>query len=145
MKSKITNNLEDFKINIKIKLSILWSSVTFLYLYGDYFELYIPNKVSGIINGTSILDNPLKLFLASLLLAIPAAMVCLSILLKPLINKWLNIVSGTLFTSIMLLIAITSIKEWRAFYVFYAILESAITSAIIWFAYNWPKQPEINQ
>lgn len=138
-------NLEDFKINIKIKLSILWSSVTFLYLYGDYFELYIPNKLSGIINGTSMLDNPLKLFLASLLLAIPAVMVCLSILLKPLINKLLNIVFGTLFTIIMLLIAVTSIEEWRAFYVFYALLESAITSAIIWYAINWPKQTEINQ
>ena len=138
-------NLGDFKINIKIKLSLLWSSVTFLYLYGDYFELYIPNKVSGIVNGTSILDNPLKLFLASFVLAIPAVMVCLSILLKPLINKWLNIIFGILFTFIMLLIAVTSIEEWRAFYVFYAILESTITSTIIWYAFNWPKQTEINQ
>ena len=38
------NTLEDYKINIKIKLSILWASVTLFYLYGDYFELYIPQK-----------------------------------------------------------------------------------------------------
>jgi hypothetical protein len=132
--------LTDFNINIKIKLAFLWSSVTFLYIYGDYFELYVPKKISGIIDGTSMLDSPIKLFLASLLLAIPAFMICLSILLKPLSNKWLNIVFGIFFTAIMLLIAVTSISEWRAFYVFYAILESILTALITWTAFNWPKQ-----
>jgi len=138
---KIKNTmLEDFKINVKIKLAVLWISVTFLYIYGDYFELYVPEKVAGIINGNSMLDTPFKLFLASLLLAIPSLMICLSILLKPLLNKWLNIVFGLFFTAIMLLIAVTSISEWRAFYVFYAIVESILTSVIIWTAINWPKQ-----
>ena len=132
--------LTDFNINIKIKLAFLWSSVTFLYIYGDYFELYVPKKISGIIDGTSMLDSPIKLFLASLLLAIPAFMICLSILLKPLSNKCLNIVFGIFFTAIMLLIALTSISEWRAFYVFYAILESILTALITWTAFNWPKQ-----
>ncbi len=136
--NKIT--LTDFSINIKIKLAFLWSSVTFLYIYGDYFELYVPKKIAGIINGTSMLDSPMKLFLASLLLAIPAFMICLSIILKPLSNKWLNIVFGIFFTAIMLLIAVTSISEWRAFYVFYAILESILTALITWTAFNWPKQ-----
>ena len=135
--------LTDFNINIKIKLAFLWSSVTFLYIYGDYFELYVPKKISGIIDGTSMLDSPIKLFLASLLLAIPAFMICLSILLKPLSNKWLNIVFGIFFTAIMLLIAVTSISEWRAFYVFYAIVESLITALITWTAFNWPKQTEL--
>lgn len=134
------NNLEDEKVNIKIKLSALWASVTFLYIYGDYFELYVPKKIVGIIDGNSMLDSPVKLFLASLLLAIPAMMICLSILLKPLLNKWLNIVFGIFFTAIMLLIAVTSISEWRAFYVFYAIVESVLTSLIVWTAFNWPKQ-----
>ena len=135
--------LTDFNINIKIKLAFLWSSVTFLYIYGDYFELYVPMKIAGIIDGTSMLDSPIKLFLASLLLAIPAFMICLSILLKPLSNKWLNIVFGIFFTAIMLLIAVTSISEWRAFYVFYAIVESLITALITWTAFNWPKQTEL--
>ncbi|OXA82096.1 hypothetical protein SAMN05444397_101864 [Flavobacterium aquidurense] len=137
--------LEDFKINIKIKLALLWASVTFLYLYGDYFELYVPGKTSGIMEGTSLLDNPQKLFMASLLLAIPALMVALSILLKPIVNKVLNIIFGLFFTAIMLLIAVTSFSEWRAFYVFYAILESIITAIIVWKAFNWPKQTDLQE
>ena len=134
------NTLEDFKINIKIKLALLWISVTFLYIYGDYFELYVPNKLSGIIDGNSNLDSPVKLFLASMLLAIPSLMICLSILLKPVVNKWLNIVFGVFFTAIMLLIAIVSIEPWRTFYVFYAIVESVLTSLIVYTAFKWPKK-----
>ncbi|MNL03338.1 hypothetical protein D3C87_1238720 [compost metagenome] len=137
--------LEDFKINVKIKLAFLWASVTFLYLYGDYFELYVPGKTTGIIDGSSLLNNPQKLFLASLLLAIPALMVGLSVSLKPLINKWLNIIFGLLFTAIMLLIAVTSISEWRSFYVLYAIIESIVTSIIVWKAFNWPKQTNLQE
>jgi hypothetical protein len=141
MNSNGTNSsdLEELKVNIKIKLSALWASVTFFYIYGDYFELYVPNKVQGIINGNSMLDNPIKLFAASVLLAVPALMVCLSVILKTKINRRLNLIAGVFFTAIMLLIAVTSISEWRAFYVFYAIVESILTSIIVWYAWKWTK------
>lgn len=138
------NTLEDYKINIKIKLSALWTSVTLCYLYGDYFELYTPFKAQGLVSGDNLLNTPLKLFLATLMLAIPAVMVFLSLLLKPRINRILNILFGLFFTAIMLLIAFTSIEPWRAFYVFLAIIESTITSLIIWYAIRWPKQSAIN-
>ncbi len=134
-----TNELEDFKVNIKIKLSALWASVTLCYFYGDYFELYVPNKVQGLVNGINMLDSPMKLFAASVLLAIPALMVFFSIVLKPTINRRLNIVFGISFTAIMLLIAVTSITPWRTFYVFLALVESGITSTIVWYAWRWPK------
>ena len=100
----ISNRFETLKINIQIKLSALWASVTLFYLYGDYFELYIPDKVAGLVSGQNMLDSPIKLFTASVLLAIPAIMVSLSVLLKPQINRWLNIVFGVFFTALMLLI-----------------------------------------
>lgn len=140
MNSKKTSNLEDTTVNIKIKLSALWASVTLCYLYGDYFELYVPRKVEGLINGDNLLNTPTNLFAATLLLAIPAMMVCLSIILKSVINKRLNIVVGLFFTVIMVLIAFTSITPWRFFYVFLAIVESVITLIIVQYAYNWPKQ-----
>ena len=131
--------LEDFKVNIKFKLSALWVSVTICYLYGDYFELYVPHKVAGLVNGNNILDSPMKLFAASVLLAIPALMVSLSIILKPVINRWLNIIFGLFFTAIMVLIAFVSIKPWLMFYVFLAIVESMLTSLIVWYAWRWNK------
>lgn len=134
--------LENPKVNIKIKLSALWSSVLFCYLYGDYFELYVPDKVDSLLTGANILDSPTKLLIASIVLAIPSAMVALSILLNPSINRILNITFGILFTLMMLFIAISSLTAWYSFYVFLAILESLITFLIVWYAWKWPKQPQ---
>ncbi|MFK5880477.1 MAG: DUF6326 family protein, partial [Flavobacteriaceae bacterium] len=86
--------LENPKVNIKIKLSALWTSVLFCYVYGDYFELYVPEKVGGLVTGEHLLDSPTKLLIASIVLAIPAIMIALSIILKPKINRILNIVFG---------------------------------------------------
>lgn len=134
-----TNELEDFKINIKIKLSALWTSLMFCYIYGDYFELYVPQKTQGLVDGMNILNSPMKLFGASVLLAIPALMIFLSIVLKPKINRWLNIAFGIFFTALMLLIATSSLTPWRTFYVFLALMESGITSLVVWYAWRWPQ------
>ena len=138
--SKKTKDLEDFKINVKFKLSALWTAVMFCYIYGDYFSLYVPNQIERFINGETLLDSPLKLFAASILMTIPALMVFLSLALKPKMSRWLNILFGTLYTAIMTLIAITSIAPWWTFSVFLAIIEILITSIIVWYAWRWPKQ-----
>jgi len=132
--------LENPKINIKLKLSALWSSLLALYIYGDYFELYAPGKVENLLNGTSKLDNPTLLLIASILIAIPALMIALVIFLKPSINRLLNIVFGILLTLIVILVGSTSISKWYSFYVFYALLEAIITITIVWSAWKWPRE-----
>lgn len=135
--------LENPKVNVKIKLASLWASATFCYLYGDYFELYTPNKVNSLITGDNVMDSPIKLLIASIILAIPSVMVAASILLKPKINRILNILFGTLFTLMMVFIGIMSTKEWYLFYVFLAFLESIITALIVCHAWKWPKEKSI--
>ena len=132
--------LENQKVNIKIKLAALWASVTLCYLYGDYFELYTPDKVNSLISGENNLDSPTKLLIASIILAISSVMVAASIILKPKINRILNIIFGTLFTLMMIAIGIYSTHEWYLFYVFLAFLESIITALIVWYAWKWPKE-----
>lgn len=132
--------MKDFSINLKIKLAALWTSATFCYLYGDYFELYTPEKVNSLISGENVLNSPTTLFIASLIMVIPPLMIVLSLLLKPMLNKWLNIVFGSLFTIMMVLIALGSLTPWYSFYVFLAIVESILTAIIVWNAYKWPKE-----
>jgi hypothetical protein len=133
-------DLQDFEINVKLKLSALWASVTFCYLYGDYFELYVPKKVEGLLNGSSILDTPTKLFIAAFLLLIPALMVCLSLILKPALNRFLNLFFAGFFTLFVGLVGANSLSVWRTFYVFYAAVEICLTLAIFWFAWNWERK-----
>ncbi len=137
--------LENPKMNIKIKLAALWTSVLFCYIYGDYFELYVPEKVTDLANGESILDSPMKLFIASILMAIPSIMISLSIILKPKLGRILNIVFGILFTLIMLIIGFGSLTKWYSFYAFLAFLESGITFLIVFYAIKWPKSNMVIQ
>jgi len=132
--------MKDFDINIKIKLAALWTSATFCYLYGDYFELYTPEKVNSLISGENVLNSPMTLFIASLIMVIPPLMIILSLILKPIPNRWLNIIFGSIFTIMMMLIAFGSLTPWYSFYVFLAIIESILTAAIVWNAYKWPKE-----
>ena len=127
------------KVNIKTKLAALWASVTFCYLYGDYFELYTPGKIDSLITVDNVLGSPTSLFIASLILAIPSVMVAASVLLDAKINRFLNLFFGILFTLMMLLIGANSLTQWYAFYAFLAFLESALTIVIVWSAWNWPK------
>lgn len=132
--------LENPKVNIKIKLAALWTSVTLCYLYGDYFELYTPDKVNSLISGENNLDSPTKLLIASIVLAISSVMVAASVILKPKLNRILNIIFGSIFTLMMIAIGVYSTNEWYLFYVFLAFLESIITALIVWYAWKWPKE-----
>ena len=134
------STLQDFEINVKLKLSALWVSVMFCYIYGDYFALYPPDQIQELIHGKTRLDEPMKLFAASILMTIPSLMIFLSLALKANVNRWLNIIFGVIFTAIMVLIAISSSGSWWTFYIYLAIVESTLTLLIVWFAWNWPRQ-----
>ncbi|WP_255365500.1 DUF6326 family protein [Bizionia algoritergicola] len=124
---------------MKLKLAALWASVTFCYLYGDYFELYTPGKIDSLLTGKNILDSPISLLIASIILAIPSIMVLGSHILKPKLNRILNFLFGSIFTLMLLFIAVNSLTAMNSFYVFFAILESIITSLIIWYYWSWPR------
>jgi hypothetical protein len=135
-----TNKLADGKVNVKIKLAVLWTSVMFCYIYEDYFELYVPKRVERIISGESLLNTPQKLFAASWVLIIPALMIFLSISLRPRLNRSLNIVFGTCYTALMLWIASNYSDKWLTFAMLFAIVESIITAIIVWYAWKWPRE-----
>jgi hypothetical protein len=96
--------LEDFNVNVRVKLSGLWASTTLCYIYGDYFELYLPGKLQSMLQG---LIKPLGiasqgvLLSTSIMVVIPSVMVALALLLWPAIARWLNMSCGAIYTLIM--------------------------------------------
>lgn len=131
--------LDDIKIHVKIKMSALWVSVMFLYIYGDIFWLYQPGKLQEMLQGIMApLGKTTQVVLlgTSLMMAIPSVMVFLSLVLKPNLNRWVNIIFGVIYT---LIILITMPGAWL-FYLFLGSIEVVLTSLIVWYAWNWPKQ-----
>lgn len=128
---------EDINIDIKILLSAMWTSVMFLAVYDNYFELYVPGKVEGLINGKNILNNPYNLLYATLQFTFPSLMIFLSLILKPKLNRILNIIVAGNFIMISFLVAIFSISEWKIFYISNMLIGIVITLIILYKALNW--------
>lgn len=139
---KAERHFEDVKINLKIRLSALWASVMFCYIYADILGLYDKWLLGTILEGNmgslGPITQELKLAVA-ILMSIPALMVFLSLVLKPQINRWANIISGSLKTLVILLtLVMTFATEPWAYYVYFATIEIWITGYIVWIAWKWP-------
>lgn len=138
------NKLEDFGINIKIKLSALWIAVMFCYVYGDYFILFVPGHIKDMMDGNSGVGNtsPVSILSFALMMTFPILMIVLSLVLTPQINRWANISVGIIFTLIMALIVFTSKGKWMLFYIYLGCVEIMLTSLIVWLAWKWPGQAD---
>ncbi len=144
MASVKKNNLEDWSINTKIRLSALWIAVMFCYVYGDFFSLFVPGRIKNLMEGNSGAGatTPFSLLAFAVLMTLPALMIFLSLVLKPAINRRVNIILGIFFTLIMALIVVMSISKWMLFYIYLACVEIALTSLIVWHAVKWPRQQQ---
>ena len=132
--------LNDIKVHVRFRLSALWCAVMFCYIYGDYFELYQPGKLQGMLDGKTALGPVTQGMLLGMaaLMAVPSLMVLFSLILPASASRWLNIIFGAVYSLIMVLAVIGG---WH-FYILMGLIEIALTLSILWCAWRWPKQVE---
>lgn len=137
--SNTQSSLQDLKIDVKIKLAALWAATMFCYMYGDYFELYVPGKLTSMLEGKIL---PLGAVTQGILvgtsgmMAVQSVMVFLSLVMKPVINRWVNFIFGLVFALIVMFVIIQG--GW-IFYKVLGVVEIALLSAVVWQAWNWPR------
>ena len=138
--NKKTTELEDVKINVKMKLSALWVAAMFLYVYADLRGFYETGVIEGLIAGELgfFQINQVFLLVSAIIMAIPSVMVFLSLTLKAKLNRWANIILGIIYTGIILITMLMP-GVWAHYY-FVGIIEVVLTALIVWYAWNWPKQ-----
>ena len=132
-----TSTLSDIKLHVRFKLSALWASLMFCYIYGDYFGLYVPGQLQGMLAGAGPVGSVSQVSLVgtALLLAVPGLMVFLSLVVPPRLCRWLNILLGLFYTAVMLL---TMPGAWW-FYITLGVIEVALSLLIVAYAWRWPK------
>lgn len=138
MNTTTNQSLEHWHAPVQLKLAALWTSVMFCYIYCDYFELYTPGKLQAMLQSRLGPLGPATqgaLLGTSLMMAIPSLMIFLSVALAPRLNRWLNLVFGTLYTVLMAMLAIEA--DWH-FYQGFALLEAAMTALAVGYAWRWP-------
>ena len=85
--------------------------------------------------------TPTLLLGVAILMSAPAVMVALTVLLKPVLNRWLNVVMGAAYTAIMPFTMIDAVTFGFHFYLYLGVVEVFLTLLIVWYALTWPRQP----
>jgi Family of unknown function (DUF6326) len=138
--------LEDWRVPVRLKLSALWASFMFLYVYVDVLAFFKPGTIDDILEGRVWeFDITQGWALGALvLITIPSLMVALSLMLSARAARWTNLVVGSLFIPVSVFNVVG--ETWWAFYWFGAAVEAAMLLVIIRSAWTWPRlaQPRTN-
>lgn len=132
------NTLEEVKVNLKLQLATLWAGLMFLYIYTDYFHLYMPTQMEDILKGRVFVFDITQAFLlvAFASMTIPALMIFLSVILPAKVNRRANIIIAALYIPYSL--SNLAGNVW-GYMVLAAVMEIVILCVIIRYAWKWPR------
>jgi len=134
--------LKNTEIDIKLKLAALWLVFMMLYIYTDFYTLYMPGKIqemmSGVMDGIEL--TQVSLLVVAIVTIIPTFMIFLSLVLKAKVNRWLNIILGILHIAIGVANLVGA--TW-AYYIFYGISLLLVAILIVVYAWKWPKNENV--
>lgn len=129
--------LEDIKVSLKLKLATLWATLVFIYIYVDYFHLYMPRKIDDILNEKVFAFDITQGFLLVALVSvtIPALMIFFSVIMPAKVNRWANIIIAAVYIPYTLF---NLVGEAWMHMVLGAVVEVVILCLIIRYAWMWP-------
>jgi len=131
--------LEPSPVNVRVKISALWTSMLFVFIYVDHYSLFRADIradiEAGKISGFTI--NQLFLLVVTAYIAVPALMVFLSLVLRPGVSRIANIVLGIIYA---LTIIGGAVGETNYYYVLGSVVEVMLLAAIVYYAWTWPKE-----
>ena len=134
--------LEPSNVSVRAKISVLWTSMLFVFAYVDIFSLYRPDFQADIEAGeiAGVTINQSFLLGTTVYVLIPSLMVFLALVLRPAVNRIANIALGILYA---LTIIAGAIGEWN-YYVLGSAVEIALLAAIVYYAWTWRKETPLS-
>ena len=129
---------EPSHVNVRIKISALWTSMLYVFAYVDLFSLYRPDfradVEAGKIGGYTV--NQSFLLGTTVYVVIPSLMVFCALVLRPRVNRIANISLSIVYA---LTIIAGAIGEWN-YYIVGSAIEAALLATIVYYAWTWPKE-----
>ncbi len=133
----VETRFESANVNVRIKIAALWTSMLFVFAYVDIFSLYRPDfraaLEAGEIGGFTV--NGSFLVGTTAYVVIPSVMVFCALILRPRVNRIVNIALSTIYA---VSIIVGAIGEW-SYYILGSAIEAALLAAIVYYAWTWPK------
>ena len=128
---------EPVRVNVRIKISALWTAMLFVFAYVDIFSLFRPDfradVEAGVVSGFTV--NQTFLLVTTIYIVIPSLMVFGALVLRPRINRIVNIALGIIYATTIIA---GMVGEW-GYYVLGSAIEVALLMAIVQYARTWPK------
>ena len=128
---------QPFYVNVRVKLSALWTALLLIFAFLDIFSIYRPDfraeLAAGEVGGFAI-GEPFLLAIA-MYVVIPSLMVVGALVLRPSVNRIVNVVLAVVYA---LTIVVGTIGEWT-YYVVGSAVEVALLAAIVHQAWTWPR------
>lgn len=130
--------LEDVRVNLKLKLAALWASFMFLYIYVDYYHLYMPGSLEDMLAGKVFTFDVSQTFLMVALVSvtIPAVMIFLSVVMPARVSRWINMIVATIYIPYTLF---NLAGEAWPHMMLGAAVECILLLLIIRYAWTWPR------
>ena len=132
--------LEEVRMPVRAKLAAAWTSLMFLYIYVDYFQLYKPGLVGDILAGRVHEFDISQTFvvIGVTIVAIPSLMILLSATLPARVNRATNLVVATLYIPVSTYNA--DGESWTYFFGLTIGLEVLLLAFILRNAWTWPRR-----
>lgn len=143
MNTRTARQLRDTPVDVKLELSALWIAMLFVFAYVDILGFYRTDVLEAALNGTAgtigLAVNQVFLTSTLIYIAIPSLMVVGSLLLKPGVNRVVNLVAAPLY---MISIIASCLGEEWAYYLIGSAIEVVLLLAIVRTAWTWPAPTE---
>ena len=135
--SSADTKFELSNVNVRVKISALWTAMLFVFAYVDIFSLYRSDLradlEAGKVGGFTV--NESFLLGTTIYILIPSLMVFAALFLRPRINRLANIALAIIYA---LTIIAGAIGEWN-YYILGSAIEIALLASIVYCAWTWPR------
>jgi hypothetical protein len=131
---------QDTRIDVKLVLSALWIAMLIVFAYVDIFGFFRADILDAALDGKvatmGITIDQMFLVFTTAYVLIPTLMVILSLVLRPRVNRIVNIVVALVYA--VSIIALCIGEEW-AYYLLGSAVEVVLLVAIVRTAWTWPR------
>jgi hypothetical protein len=135
----MNTNSKTAKMDTKILLILLWVFYTVNFMYCDSLTSLEPGvlamTMTGYTGGGTVKITEGFLLGTAVMFEVPFLMIVLSWVLKYRVNRWANIIAGTLF--VLTQIGSLFLGVPSPMYMFYSVVEIAALLLIVWNAWKW--------
>jgi hypothetical protein len=131
---------QDTRIDVKLVLSALWIAMLIVFAYVDIFGFFRADILRAALDGKvatmGVTIDQVFLVFTTVYILIPTLMVVLSLVLRPRVNRIVNIVVALAYA--VSIIAACMGETW-AYYFLGGAIEVVLLVAIVRTAWTWPR------